>query len=246
MANGADRYVTQIAAASLDILGVRKLLGRDDQAVSAIDAVTRFVGNATSSGVYREPHPGSKLRDLFDADLYFGDSVYLFADPARPIQSQVEDLVMKVAPLITLGIQQDPVFLVRAGIAVGDLRTRVVRNERGQREIRLGTAMLHAHVLETSQIWVGGAIAEGLLGTAIHGTVAYPVPLRSGTDADSRLALNWIAWGWTLEKLESRLHSAFSGIGLTDEDRPKLENTLAFVRHVIPSGRFGFTKVDEG
>src|SRR3954471_15018990 len=83
---------------------------------------------------------------LFDHGSYFGDTIYLFADPSRPITEQAEDMAGKVCSLIGLGLLHSSVpFLVRAGIAAGHLHERVAKGDGTLNVIRIGTAMVKAH-----------------------------------------------------------------------------------------------------
>jgi hypothetical protein len=69
----------------------------------------------------------------------------------------------KVCSLIGLGLLHSSVpFLVRAGIAAGHLHERVAKGDGTLNVIRIGTAMVKAHALESSQRWIGGAVTRDI------------------------------------------------------------------------------------
>ena len=148
-----------------------------------MNVLSRFVRNASSARIYADAASGGVHDVMFTADVYFGDSVYLFADPYRDLQTQIQLLSYRVATLIALGLCFSPRFLVRAGIAVGDLRKRMAQGDGVPHEIRIGTSMTRAHRLQEAQNWIGGAVAAG---TRLHGescAVQYPVPLKPGAES---------------------------------------------------------------
>ena len=79
---------------------------------------------------------------MYDSAIAFGDTSYLFGDPAQPIEEQARNLALKVASLFHVGlfISRTP-FLLRAGIATGDLRTEVVDTQQGPVPVHMGTAL---------------------------------------------------------------------------------------------------------
>ena len=245
----ADSYIPEVAVASIDILGVKNLIEHGDESLAALNTVARFVRNATSSGIYDDPELSTKTGDTFADDVYLGDSVYLFADPRVALPKQISGLVIRVATLIATGLYGEKTFLVRAGIAVGDLRRRHIQNERIDREILIGSAMARAHQLETAQRWIGGAVARGApVDPEAQGwTHPFAVPTKGGADdVANPVAVNWIGQGWSETRLQQSLRGAIERIGGNGEAAVKLENTLSFVRHVFEQGAFAPMGPPEG
>jgi hypothetical protein len=231
-----DSYFPEIAVAALDILGLQEFVAKNDNSLSAMNVLSRFVRNASSGRIYNAALSG--VHDLmFTADVYFGDSIYLFADPSRDLQTQIQLLSYRTATLIALGVCFSPRFLVRAGIAVGDLRKRVAQGDGAPHEIRIGTSMTRAHQLQEGQDWIGGAIAAE---AGLHGemcAIEYPVPLKpKAKSLRTRLALNWLWRNGTPAEVECEVRAAFNETGGNETARQKLTNTLTFIDEIHRSG----------
>jgi class 3 adenylate cyclase len=233
-----EEYIPSVAVAALDVLGVKKLVAKADECRLALRVLSRFVRNATESRMYAVPTAKGAFESTHAVDAYLGDAVYLFGDPALDIRTQVLRLAVRVATLIWFGLQGDERFLLRAGIAVGDVRRRVLSTGRGSLDVRIGTAMVAAHELEASQCWVGGAIDQSApIDDEIgHWAIDCSVPRHTG--ATNARALNWITKGQDRSGLERALRDAVSTIGLSADSQRKLENTLSFVDHVYRRGLF--------
>ena len=153
----------------------------------------------------------------------------MFADPKTSVSQQVSLLASKVASLIAIGLWGEVRFLVRAAIATGDLRTTVVETDSGRHEIRVGTAMVRAHLLENAQCWIGGALAADsavhLDDTGSKWTVSYAVPLKNpDSQAGHPLALNWIGTGLEEEAIVRVLRKTVDDIG-ADAQATQLSRT---------------------
>lgn len=238
-----DTYLPDVAVAAVDILGVKKLVGKADKNILAMAALSLFVRNACSSGYYTRPDFSAKAGDLYQDDVYFGDCVYLFGDTGMPVSKQVNLLAAKLTALIFLGLISEPRILVRAAIATGDLRTKMVSTVRGIRDVRIGTAMVRAYLLEANQCWIGGAIdyRAPLSEDCRKRVVEYPIPLKSGSDLGHPVALNWmggIGKRPDRDEVEANLRRAVAEVGTGDDEETKLTNTLEFVRCVFEAGRF--------
>lgn len=200
-----DTYAPTVAVAALDLLGVKTLVSKDDSCLAAMNVLSKFVKNAASRWAYADEKSGKKHEKMYELDLYFGDSLYLFADSSRDIETQVQWLAIRVSTLVALGLWWTPRFLVRAGIAAGDLRKRVAKGDGGAHEIRIGTSMTRAHELQDAQEWIGGAIdpAAPFASETAKWTVEYPVPLKSSsTFVGSAVPLNWIWSNGSQEQIE--------------------------------------------
>jgi hypothetical protein len=236
-----------IAVAAVDILGVQGLVAKADQCLSAINAIGKLVKNASERRLFG---PSQNPELMFDFDHYFGDSVYLFADPNLELHVQVQRLLIRVATLITAGLLWGETrFLVRAALAIGDLRKRVVSSEREAREVRIGTSMVRAHQLQEAQDWIGAAVDAAVpcnLETA-KWTIQFPVPLKpSAVVSAPPIALNWIGANCSRARIEDALHGAACEAGLTENAKTKLRNTLQFVGLVYDVAKFAPFEWPEG
>jgi len=163
-----DTFHEEIAVASIDLLGVSSLLKEDSNATIAMNACEGLVGQVVVGQHAYEHRVGDSLHiELFDRGMYFGDSIYLFADPTDPLDQQVEKLLPLVATVIWVGLfsqirQEKKRFLARAGIAVGNLRIRTIPATPTGNVFPMGTAMSNAHQIESSQAWIGGALHSDL------------------------------------------------------------------------------------
>ncbi|MBI3895598.1 MAG: YqgE/AlgH family protein [Acidobacteria bacterium] len=226
-------YVPIVAVAAIDILGVKQLLLKPDCSLSAMKVLSKFVLNASSPEIFKDSNVSEKVDQMFEKDLYFGDSVYLFAASSLDPEIQIQWLVIRVATLIALGLWKEPRFLVRAGIAIGDLRKRVVKGGGSPHEIRIGSSMLKAHQLQECQNWVGAVVDAAVPQTpeVANWTFDYSVPVKPGCDG-LPLPLNWI-WENSLDgEVESELVLASNEISLNQDAQTKLDNTSKFVQSI--------------
>jgi hypothetical protein len=239
-----DHYVPTIAAAAVDILGVQRLASKLDGSLAAINVLSKFVRNA-SPWLLSSPSTelASRHTKMYDVEVYFGDSLYLFADQSIILEEQILNLTIRVATLVAVGLLVGaPRFLVRGGIAIGDLRKRLITRDGVDREIRIGTSMTRAHQLQECQDWIGGAID----GTAPRNsetsrwTFGYPAPLKKSCDLDAvPVPLNWIWKDGTPEGIENKLRLASEEISApTTRSQTILQNTSRFIRAVCQAGRF--------
>ena len=173
-----DHYYANIAVAAVDICGMKVLVNKGDYCVSAMKALENLVMNASTSMAYAElPNKPPALK-MYEIGHYFGDSVYFFPDPVQPIKEQIDLLSTKCAALIATGFHVG--FLVRVGIAVGDLRIKQITLPEGEkREIKIGSSMAKAHTLQDLQDWVGGAVlSEFPAALPEINRLKYEVPLK--------------------------------------------------------------------
>jgi hypothetical protein len=242
--NGSDEeYHPLVACAALDILGVKNLMTRSDSGRMAMDITRKFVRNACASGYYSATDLDSKVGDFYRTAAYFGDSVYLFADPGVGIAQQISLLSARVSSLIAMGLWGDVRFLARAAIATGDLRIVTIATDCGQHEIRVGTAMIRAHVLESAQAWIGAALEiddpAHLSAEGARWAFDYLVPLKDSIHIAGRVhALNWIGSGIEKPVVVETLRKTVDQVGADPQAAGKLANTESFVDAVYASGRF--------
>jgi hypothetical protein len=206
-----------------------------------MDVLALFVRNASVRGVYDDHDLGHRHERMYDVDLYFGDSVYLFADASRRIEDQIQWLLVRVATLVGLGLWSAPRFLVRGAIATGDLRKRLVRTEGPAREIRIGTSMTAAHRLQEAQDWIGAAVdAEAPLNAeATKWTASSEVPLKPCFKvARIPVAVNWVWSNGTLEQTLQDVMAAIRETGSPSAAANKVANTLEFVNQAYKRNQF--------
>jgi hypothetical protein len=249
LSNVNDSYFPTVAVAALDLLGVEALVSKADQGVSAMNVLSRFVRNASTRGVYNTESLVERHDVMYDFDVFFGDALYLFADPARDLETQVQWLLLRVATLVGLGLWSTPRFLVRGAIAVGDLRKRVAQGDNTPHEIRIGTSMITAHHLQEGQDWIGAAVDPGapLNAEARKWTIACRVPLKVGCHLNGTpVAANWVWSNGTLEQVQRHVEQAVRETGPAEAAGSKLSNTLDLVRCVFETGQFSPFESPEG
>jgi hypothetical protein len=239
-----DTFHDRIAVAAIDLLGVGDLLETDSDAIRAMDACEHLIGQVViGQHAYETEELSASHIDLFKNRMYFGDSIYLFADPSDPLDQQVEKLLALAATVIWIGLlsyirQEKKRFLARAGIAVGNLRVRAISATSAGLVFPIGTSMSRAHIIESNQDWIGGALPSVL--PSHHGRpyrVPYKVPMRCTRRkerANQELeAINWIQAAVYDERYdETSLLQDIERIASQQHDlgiRTKWENTAAFV-----------------
>ena len=226
---------------------MRSLLLKNDQSVSASNTLQSFLLNASYPVAHAGPSFESEGKQVFLQGYNFGDSMYLFGDATKTLQEQADWLLGKCSTLIAWGLNlfvttnMRDGFLVRVGIASGDLRMRwVVREpDKVQIETRIGTAMMKAQCLQEPQQWIGGAI-EASIPRNEHSIyrVSYPVPWNEKKDKVEFPvdAINWVRLGIDnpgatffppIEKIET---AAVSATAAAEE---KWSNTLAFMKEIF-------------
>jgi hypothetical protein len=210
-------------------------------------ALENLVMNASTSMAYAElPNKPPALK-MYEIGHYFGDSVYFFPDPVQPIKEQIDLLSTKCAALIATGFHVG--FLVRVGIAVGDLRIKQITLPEGEkREIKIGSSMAKAHTLQDLQDWVGGAVlSEFPAALPEINRLKYEVPLKdSGYSFSSTLeALNWVyilsgIYSHDKGKVINMIKQRILEIGDSKSEgiTTKLENTLAIVDRVFNDSQY--------
>jgi len=237
----AETYCPTIAVAALDVLGINGLVSTCDKGIAAMNVLSKFVFNASIRDVYGDPTLLDRREQMYEVDLYFGDSMYLFADASRPLDAQVLWLLVRVATLIGLGLWGPPRFLVRGAIAVGDLRKRLVRVGVTDREIRIGTSMTTAHRLQEAQDWIGAAVDAGapLSNEATKWTSPMEVPLKASSKVDGKpVSVNWIWLNGNLEQTQHDVLAAIRETGSFLAAGSKLANTLEFLNGAYKHGLF--------
>lgn len=228
----ADEYKPEIAVASIDILGLKNMLGMNDRSLSAMNAIGVLVRNAYENRMYEDLNDRSKFTLSHDVSMHFGDSVYLIGDPSKNIQEQVVFLASRCAALVTFGLaNRGQNFLARVGVAVGDLRTRVVQTTPGPVVLRIGSAMSNAHAVEDKQDWIGGAIdVDFELPEEGSHYFRYAVPMKSGSNRSPGYAINWL-WETEGESIADRLDQVSSSVGSSDDVESKIRNSKALIEY---------------
>lgn len=232
------KHIPLIAVASVDLLGLKNLLSKNDNSKSAMTAIKQLRVNSCVDKAFIEKNLQSDHLKLFDHEMYFSDSLYFFADPAEAIGIQIDNLAVKCASLIAIGLFYYPNgFLVRAGIAVGDLRIEKVKTQKDEQEIRIGTSMAKAYTLQESQNWIGGAVENGYPGDKKdRNRFSYSVPLKNSYF----YKCNWpqaINWPYiipppnnTKDKMKSLVENSMKKISdIGHEENIKLDNTKQFI-----------------
>lgn len=241
MSDQQDIYIPKIVVASVDILGIRNLLKKEDASLSAMNTLAAFRRNAAGHLMFADSDLTQVEAELYRFDEYLGDSIYLFPDPQVDIPTQAYFLAIRCASLIAAGIMIDANnFLVRAGIASGNLRRRVIQTEFGTRAVFIGSAMAKAHAIEQAQRWIGGAIEADLPSKEPSPyRMSYDVPTKPfwSTPKEQLDALNWVhffADQFDLSKLKERLEEISCKIGGSeDQEHEKIDNTFAFIDQVV-------------
>lgn len=258
----SGEYYPCVSVAAVDILAMKTLLNKPDKCESAMKALELLVKNASVNDFYPDEHFKVKAGSMYEFGDYFADSVYFFGDTKQDMSNQVDLLCVKCASLIAGGIAFG--FLIRAGIAVGDLRIKKIQLSNGNyHEIRIGTSMARAHILQESQEWIGGAVESEFqhMPNDIN-RVPYDVPInkekatKSGIILSSQLeAVNWV---YILPNFRP-LHNSFTGLTFDtkekviekvrnsvkehgspdcEEIQVKLNNTIAFIDYVFSQSKY--------
>jgi hypothetical protein len=240
-----DTFHDRIAVAAIDLLGVGDLLEADSDAIRAMDACEHLIGQIViGQHAYETEELSAAHIDLFKNGMYFGDSIYLFADPSDPLDQQVEKLLPLTAMVIWIGLlsyirQEKKRFLARAGIAVGNLRVRAISATSAGLVFPIGTSMSRAHIIESNQDWIGGALLSEL---PSHHARPYRVPYKVPISCAWRQehgkgeldAINWLKMAADDERYdETCLLRDIKGITNQQHSskiRTKWENTAAFVK----------------
>ena len=245
MTKEEEQYLPKVAVAAVDLLGMKALLGKEDKATSAMTALVGLRKNSADSRYYKDKALKSLAGTLYEIEEYFSDSVYFFADANIDVGIQVDRLAVKCASLIAVGLLLYPRgFLVRAGIAVGDLRKKLVQPpQKEPQEIRIGTGMARAHMLQECQEWLGGAVeAEIAPAPKEINRIKYKVPIKDNADFQQceLEAVNWVyilanEYSNDRGKVIDVVKNSMSQLGnLADwENALKLEKTLNFVEYVF-------------
>lgn len=194
----ADEYHDRIVVASMDILGMANRVESDEDATTAAADLDIFLKNAQAPYHYRydKPSVDSPVGRLYSRALHFGDSIYLFGDPEKSLSEQATLLLGKSAVLIALGVKswiekRDKYFLLRVGIAVGNIRWRSFRWFDDVIEFPIGTALTRAHRIQEAQEWIGGAIDRQLHSSYDHYRLEFAVPLKTAGESEVD-AVNWV------------------------------------------------------
>ncbi|MFC2007309.1 hypothetical protein ACFLVB_01760 [Chloroflexota bacterium] len=250
-----NEYYPEVATAAVDICGLKYLVNRSDECKSAMKAIELLVKNVfLQKGVYKEvPPKGKPDLFLYDFETYFGDSVYLFADPNLDIVTQLDRLTISCASILATGFQSG--FMVRVGISVGDLCRKVIDLGGGnKRDLRIGTCMIRSHQLQECQRWVGGAV-QTQFPTKDYYRFEYDVPIKKDSEYEGHI-LQSINWVCLLKKITtiktnkktyqnkneiidqvSKVISEVTGAS-SKEIAIRLENTIKFIDYVFNNDYF--------
>ena len=209
-----------------------------------MNALELLIINASTSDYFQDYAFKVKAGTTYKSVYYFSDSVYFFADTNLDIGTQVDLLSVKCASLIAAGFSLG--FLVRAGIAVGDLRSRIVSLYNGDKSlVSIGRSMAKAHILQESQEWIGGAVeSEFPKGAKEINRVNYDVPIKDKKKfTDTKLeAINWVyilASGIngvriTKDEVIDKVQNSILKLNGSESEtiKAKLENTMRFVEYI--------------
>jgi len=230
--------------AMVDLLGFSHIM-----ATLSLDDVERRYADTLMSGlnlaglcsggafVLNEEGALDSGQDLWPVSIgVFQDTVVLYPKSGmndRPLTTICE----AVALLIDIALQGD--WLFRGGIEFGTFRAIPEYNA------YLGTGLLEAHRIETSQNWAGAAVGERAVASyagdiaslkSRHLLLDYPVPLQreSVRPGGVVLAVNWCYFDlkWQArrrDKLEKLLEAAPIGA------KEKVQATIDFHDHVVGS-----------
>jgi hypothetical protein len=250
----SEEYYPNIAAAAIDICGMGTLVNKGDECKSAMRAIELLVKNTVlQRGAYKKlPVHGKPDIFLHDISSYFGDSVYLFANPKNDLKTQVDLLTINCSALLAAGIAFG--FIARAGICIGDLRKSFFNLGGGRiQELRIGTSMVQAHQLQESQRWVGGAIDTNIPSADMY-RFEYPVPIKTNSqwqDKDLQV-INWVCALKSISSLKSdereyqdkeemkqRVQKVVSDVGeIQRETEERLTNTLKFIDYAFENKKY--------
>lgn len=152
-------YHEEVVVATIDILGMKEILESNDKLNHATKIIGQINASMNMNRFYMNPKDGKKYPNWYEQQ--FGDSIYLIGDPKLPVEKQTRGIVFGVAHLIAFGIFGYEIigrnFLLRCGIARGNLRTAQWKINDSQGEIFIGNSMSRANNLEKNQDWIGGA-----------------------------------------------------------------------------------------
>jgi hypothetical protein len=249
-----EEYYPNIAAAAIDICGMGVLVNKGDECKSAMRTIELLVKNTIlQRGAYKTlPVQGKPDIFLHHISSYFGDSVYLFANPQNDLKTQVDLLAINCSGLLATGLSLG--FVVRAGICIGDLRKSVLNLGDGKiQELRIGTSMVQAHKLQESQRWVGGAIDTSIPSTDIY-RFEYPIPIKTNSHWHGKnlQVINWVCALKDMSKLNSdkreyqneekmkqRVQKVVSDVGAVQgETEERLTNTLKFIDYAFENKKY--------
>lgn len=235
-----DDYHDRIVVASMDILGMGRLVESDDDAATAANVLDVFLKNAAVPYWYERQSSDSPTGRMWSRQSHFGDSIYLFGNTDLSILEQTTYLLMQSAGLIQLGLgfwieQRERSFLLRVGIAVGNVRWRRF-DWFGQRiELPIGTALTRAHRIQEQQQWIGGAIERKLASSDDRYRLEYDVPLKMAAASVKLDAINWVqtvADNYPIDSFVDALRKRIEG--MRDESAEVLRkhaNTQRFLDH---------------
>lgn len=239
-----ENYFPSVAVAAVDILGMKNMLKSEDECISASLMLAKFVEEASINEYYRDESLNKSLGKLYEDAIYFADSVYLFANPKTDIHKQIDLLIKTCSSLITKGLNNG--YLLRIGIATGDLRLSKVRLFDDREVIlRVGNSMVKAHILQESQEWIGGAVDFRFpVNSKSYFRIDYNVPIKKKSEYFGKklVALNWVRMlasrtsvKHTNEEICSLIKNGIHNINRLMDDKIKLKynNTLKFVEYVF-------------
>ena len=235
-----ERYSGQVAVAAVDVLGVCNLVNKGDDCALVVSVLEYFVNRVSDSRMFDNPANSQPVDRTHREDVYFGDAVYLFADPELDLAGQIVRLQVKVSTLVWMGLYNKVQFLVSGAIAVGDLREKTINTPSGLRQLKIGTSMVRAMQLEEAQDWVGAAIDSSVSTNSeiMSWTSDFPVPVKTGFPGGTPRALNWIPLATDRAALEQKLKDISSKIGADERSNHKVRNTMSFIEQVFLSQTF--------
>lgn len=240
-------HIDKIVVASIDILGISKMLEYENGSKKVIKKLYNAWMNSGNI-IFKKPDMGSEQISMFWGSTKFGDSIYFFGNPDDTIEKQTEFLIFRTGILIAIGISTLGI-LFRCGIAEGDLELNKIKiptfGGTEYNEILIGTSMSRAHKLEINQKWIGGAISGNIdckkIGKYL---IKYKdIPINKKKFKKEFLpdyAINWYEFlkdtaevsKFDINTTEERIISIAKDIGINDGVTTKINNTKKFLEFI--------------
>lgn len=180
-----------VVVAAIDILGFKNIVLNDQSGTRSLDILEYILRQSSVNLAFSEDN--SKSYPLFWASEEFADSIYLVGIPGKSLKEQLFSVSGAVMTFISVGICGRTKFAIRAGITSGVIWEREVSLFNGKKKkIIMGPGLIHAHQMEISQSWLGGAVSietEAPIDESY--LIEYDVPVKAGCIKKPKYALNW-------------------------------------------------------
>lgn len=239
-------YINEIAVASVDVLGISRILGQNNGTQTAAHILNNIWINS-GNAMYSSPSQSSSSQQIYWKSIKFGDSIYFFGNPNDPIDIQLQNLIVRTGTLIGLGIYNFNYFL-RSGIAIGDLEIIQVNIPMHQGNlidyIYIGSSMDRAHRLEGCQNWIGGAVIGNIdCSSFMTYLTAYNIPIKRWKYPRQYKPTNAINWleiinqsnlGINIDTTNERIDDITERFGnINRKAWKKIKNTKKFVNNLL-------------